>query len=85
MEDTDTAFTGLEPKHAAFLGELLTRSRWDEADMATLARQFELMQAGAIETLNEWSFDRFGDTLIEEYEGYELNPEVSTELANAAN
>ena len=53
--------------------------------MATLARQFELMQAGAIETLNEWSFDRFGDTLIEEYEGYELNPEVSTELANAAN
>ena len=85
VEDTDTAFTGLEPKHAAFLGELLTRSRWDEADMATLARQFELMQAGAIETLNEWSFDRFGDTLIEEYEGYELNPEVSTELANAAN
>lgn len=84
-DDADTIFIGLEPKHAAFLGELLTRPHWDEPDMATLARQFELMQAGTIETLNEWSFDRFGDTLIEEYEGYELNPEVSAELANLAN
>ena len=85
VEDADTVFTGLEPKQVAFLGELLTRPRWDEPDMATLARQFELMQAGTIETLNEWSFDRFGDALIEEYEGYELNPEVSAELANLAN
>lgn len=85
VDDADTVFTGLEPRHAAFLGELLTRPHWDEPDMATLARQFELMQAGTIETLNEWSFDRFGDTLIEEYEGYELNPEVSAELVNLAN
>ena len=84
-EDVDAVFAGLEPKHVAFLGELLTRPRWDEPDMATLARQFELMQAGTIETLNEWSFDRFGDALIEEYEGYELNPEVSVELADSAN
>ena len=83
-EEGDIVFAGLEPKHAAFLSELLTRPQWDEPDMATLARQFELMQGGAIETLNEWSFDRFGYALIEEYEGYELNPDVRAELGNTA-
>ena len=38
------------------------------------------MQSGALETLNEWAFERFGDALIEEYEGYELNPDVVAEL-----
>ncbi|MCZ0945415.1 MAG: TerB N-terminal domain-containing protein [Gammaproteobacteria bacterium] len=83
-EETET-FAGLEPKHAAFLSELLTRPRWEESDVTTLARQFELMQAGAIETLNEWSFECFGDTLIEEYDGYEINTELSAEIANQHN
>ena len=56
------ASQGLDTKHAAFLGELLTRPRWDETEFATLARQFRLMHAGAIETVNEWSFHRFDDT-----------------------
>ena len=82
QEDIGSGFQGLDAQHAAFLGELLTRPHWDEAEFATLAGQFRLMQAGALETLNEWSFERFGDVLIEEYEGYELNPDVTTELGN---
>ena len=82
QEDIGSGFQGLDAQHAAFLGELLARPHWDEAEFATLAGQFRLMQAGALETLNEWSFERFGDVLIEEYEGYELNPDVTTELGN---
>ena len=82
QEDIGSGFQGLDAQHAAFLGELLARPRWDEAEFATLAGQFRLMQAGALETLNEWSFERLGDVLIEEYEGYELNPDVTTELGN---
>ncbi len=74
------AFTGLDSQHAAFLRELVTRSNWDEAEYAELAERFELMRGGALETLNEWSFERFGDMLIDEYEGYELNPEILAEL-----
>ena len=81
-EEIGSAFSGLDAQHAAFLGELLTRPHWDEAEFATLAVQFRLMQAGALETLNEWSFERFGDVLIEEYEGYEFNPDVMAELTN---
>ena len=74
------AFAGLDIRHATFLRELATRSIWDEAEYAELAARFELMRDGALETLNEWSFERFGDMLIEEYEGYELNPEILAEL-----
>ena len=80
LEDTRSDFPGLDTQHAAFLGELLTRSHWDETELATLAIQFRLMQAGALETLNEWSFNRFDDLLIEEYEGYDLNPDVVVQL-----
>ena len=82
QEDIGSGFQGLDAQHAAFLGELLTRPHWDETEFATLAGQFRLMQAGALETLNEWSFERFGDVLIEEYEGYEINLDVTAELRN---
>lgn len=74
------AFTGLDSQHAAFLRELVKRSNWAEAEYAELAARFDLMRGGALETLNEWSFEQFGDMLIEEYEGYELNPDILTEL-----
>lgn len=81
-EDTSSGFPGLDAKHAALLRELLTQPHWEEDGFAILAGQFRLMQAGAIETLNEWSFERFREVLIEEYEGYELNPEVAIEIRN---
>ena len=78
--DPGDAFAGLDSRHAAFLRELVTRGNWDEAEYVKLAARFELMRGGALETLNEWSFERFGDMLIDEYEGYELNPEILAEL-----
>ena len=79
-ESTNGLFPGLDAKLAAFLDELLTRPRWDETDLGNLARRFRLMQDGAIESLNEWSYARFGDALIEEYEVFELNPDVVKQL-----
>lgn len=79
-ENATDRFPGLDVRHAALLHELLTHSTWTETEFAGLTAQFRLMQAGTLETLNEWSFSRFGDLLIEEYEGYELNPEVVKEL-----
>ena len=80
LEEAAGRFSGLDSQHAAFLAELLTRARWEEVDFGTLAGQFRLMQAGALETVNEWSFERFGDVLIEESEGYEINPDVIERL-----
>ena len=80
LEEAAGRFSGLDSQHAAFLAELLTRAHWEEVDFGTLAGQFRLMQAGALETVNEWSFERFGDVLIEESEGYEINPDVIERL-----
>ena len=77
---TTDRFMGLDDRHAALLTELLAHASWTETEFADLTAQFRLMQAGTLETLNEWSFSHFGAALIEEYEGYELNPEVVHEL-----
>ena len=38
------------------------------------------MASGSLETINEWAIDRFDDSLIEAYEGYEMNAEIVEKL-----
>ena len=73
-------FAGLDEKHSAFLGELISRPHWDVQEYNLLASQFRLLPQGAVETVNEWSFNRFGDLLIEEGDGFSINSEVSSEI-----
>lgn len=82
FENSNGGFQGLDVKHSLFLEELLTKPHWDETDWNNLANQFQLMPGGALESLNEWSYDRFGDSLIDVYEGYEINQEVVKKLNN---
>ena len=78
--DSNDTFDGLDAIHSAFLRELLTRQHWGRSEYAALAERFQLMQEGALETLNEWSFERFEDILIDEDSDYRLNPEISMNL-----
>ena len=78
------AFAGLDERHSAFLGELITRPHWDEQEYNLLASQFRLLPQGAVETVNEWSFNRFGDLLIEEGDGFSINSEVTSEILTPA-
>ena len=80
----DNEFGGLDEKHAAFLGELISRLHWDEDEYRTLARQFRLLPDGAMETVNEWSHGRFGDLLIEEDNGFLINSQVKDEILAVA-
>ena len=73
-------FPGLDAQHAAFLTELLTRPHWGDTEFAALTRQFQLMQEGALETVNEWSFEHHDDLLIEAYEGYAINSDIAAAL-----
>ncbi len=82
FENSNGGFQGLDVKHSLFLEELLTKPHWDESDWINLANQFQLMPGGALESLNEWSYERFGDSLIEEYEGYDINQEVVKQFEN---
>lgn len=77
-------FDGLEQRQCAFLGELLTRREWPRQDVDTLARSFSLMTDGAIEAINEWAFERYGDAIIEDSEPMIVNRTLQEKVQQAS-
>lgn len=74
---------GLDDKHTALIREVITRPHWTEEEFAELAARNGLMVAGALETVNEWSFGVHDEALLEEYEGYDVSPDIANALADA--
>lgn len=74
---------GLDEKHTALIREVITRPHWTEEDFAELAARHGLMVAGALETVNEWAFGVHDEALLEEYEGYDVSPDIADALADA--
>lgn len=71
---------GLDPIYQPFLADLLGRDHWPEADFAALADRHRLMAGGTVEALNEWAFERFDTPLLEEHDGYEIDPGLAERL-----
>lgn len=66
LDQADRPFNGLDKQHGAFLSEVLVREGWTREEFEKLARSFDLMADGAMETLNEWALDIFDETVIED-------------------
>ncbi len=73
VTEASDEFSGLDASHRAVVSVLITRRQWTEDEVAVLTDENQLMAAGALETINEWSFGKYDDSLIEEYNGYEIN------------
>jgi tellurite resistance protein len=71
---------GLDQKHADFVGQVIQQSHWSENDFDQLAKSGGLMPSGALEMINEWSFQNFGDCLLDAYEGYEVSAIIADNL-----
>lgn len=78
--DSAGRFDGLAAQYQGFLAVLLDRPLWSRADIESAARSQSLMLSGAIEAINEWSQDRFGDLLIEEGPEFEVHRSVIRQL-----
>jgi len=74
---------GLDEKHTALIREVITRPHWTEEEFAELAVRNGLMVDGALETVNEWSFGVHDEALLDEYEGYDVSPDIAEALADA--
>jgi tellurite resistance protein len=83
-ETVQGGLDGLDPKLSAFVRVLLEREFWSETDYDELCQRFGLMASGSLESINEWSTDRFDDSLIEAYEGYEMNAEIVEKIKEQA-
>jgi uncharacterized tellurite resistance protein B-like protein len=62
----DSRFVTVPNRYQAFCSKLATQNRWNMRAAQELARSEGLMFSAALETINEWSTDAFGDWLIEE-------------------
>ncbi|MCL4204821.1 MAG: TerB family tellurite resistance protein [Pirellulaceae bacterium] len=58
----------LPERFRPFFQAICLKSEWSEEDAKQLARSHQVMLSGAIEAINEWAQDRWGDWLVEEGE-----------------
>lgn len=54
----------LPPRFHPLLTALLERDEWGEDEARDLAREQGVMLAGAVEAINDWAVENFGETLI---------------------
>ena len=62
------AFPGLDAGHVKLAEAILASTTLARADFDRLAGACGLMPDGALETMNEWAYDSFGEPLIEDGE-----------------
>ena len=74
------ALKGLDEKHTILLTTIIERETWTEDEMQTLCNERGLMISGAIETINEWTFENCDEGLIDEYNGYEISTDTANKL-----
>jgi hypothetical protein len=69
---TNATFSGLDGRHASFLGEIVSLNVITQAAFADPARKHGLLAAGAMEAINEWSFQRYDEALLDDGEPIEI-------------
>lgn len=68
---------------ANFTSILISKMTWTIAELEELAQMHQLMLEGTLEEINDASFDKFDEPLIEEIDnGFEINQDVVEELKN---
>ena len=72
-----TLFVGLDAKHGALLLDLVGQENWTEDAFEQLCGKHGLMPSGALEAVNEWAFETHDEALLDEYDGYDVSPEIA--------
>ncbi len=73
---------GLDSPFQELYGKLVTKADWTNEELEELCNELHLLPAGAVETINDWAFDRVGALLIEDgatlFVDLDLAEEIST-------
>ncbi|WP_245314014.1 MULTISPECIES: TerB N-terminal domain-containing protein [Bradyrhizobium] len=75
------AFEGLDNPHTELVELLELKGTIARAEFDERARAMKLLADGAIERINDWSFDRFDEPLLEEGEDIIMVPHMRDRLA----
>lgn len=77
---SDYCLFGLDEEHTALLRLLVTRPEWTRSELEDLAIDRGMMLDGALERLNEASYDAWDQPFAEGDDTVEINPQVAKEL-----
>lgn len=80
----DARFPGLDPRHSRLLTLLLGGDGLDRDEFDEAAKGFRLLPDGAIETINDWGFDRFDESVIDDDERVTIPVHIRGSLMEAA-
>ena len=80
LDEVPHLFEGLDRKYVPVVRSVIQKSHWLPSEFEDLVVAQGLMAAGTIETLNEWSHQRFDEALLDEYDGYDVSPNVASLL-----
>ena len=58
--------TGIDKQHYALFESLIRKDKWTREEVEALCRDSGLMVGGALETINDWSFDKVDVAVLEE-------------------
>ena len=75
-----SSMAGLDPKHAMLVEQIIQREHWTDEEFDEIAGKQGLMPSGALEVVNEWAFDKFDEALLDEYDGYDVSPDIADTL-----
>lgn len=63
---SDKEDLGIDALHYSLYESLISKDRWQHEEIDDLTRSLGLMTSGAIDTINEWSFERVDAPVLEE-------------------
>lgn len=75
-----SSMAGLDPKHAMLVEQIIQREHWTDDEFDEIVGKQGLMPSGALEVVNEWAFDKFDEALLDEYDGYDVSPDIADRL-----
>ena len=85
VDNSNKVLSGLDQNHTALVRDLVERQHWTEDAFEALCAQHSLLASGALEAVNEWAFDTHDEALLEEYEGYDIIPEIAAAIKQELN
>lgn len=71
---------GLDEAHHQLYQRLLEKERWTRNEVAELCQQFNLMLSGAIEAINDWSFEQVDAPVLDDDDDIYVDLEIAQEL-----
>lgn len=75
-------FSGLDQDHAFLCGKLVAGGALSAGEFRQMCDELRLMPEGAVEMINDWTFERVGAPLVRSEDSVLVDPEVAEEIKN---